>query len=635
MTVWPLPQHLTAHLRRVLSTCLIGGVVVGTFATLGSLGGCGDSSQPAATASNANANAVSPVASPDGKKVVRLNFPVAESGFDPATAHDLYSSIVIDGIFDTVLTYDYLAQPAKLVPKIASEMPTVEDGGKRWTIKLKKGVYFSPDPVFGGKKRELTANDVAYSIKRHYDDSIKPVWRFLTDGKIVGLNDWYEKSKKGDGLAWDAPVEGLEIVDPYTLKVSLTKPDYNFSYVLAHPAMGIVAREVVEKYPNDVQSHPVGSSAYYLKEWTRGQKIVLEKNPNWRGGTWDFKPSGKDPYDDVIVKAMQGKSLPQIDRVEIYIIEEAQTRWLAFKNKQLDVLNMPESFIKQALPGGKVAPDLAAEGVRVQRLLDAEYTYTYFQWNDPVWGGPEPYKVALRRAAAMAINREEEIDVIRKGNAVRAEFLVPAGVAGHKADFASNISYNPALANALLDKFGYKKGADGFRNTPDGKPFVFKYTSTPVAVEREFDELYKKNMDVIGIRYESEKEKFADSIKREKRCQISIRGAAWIADYPDGDNFMQLLYSKNIGESNNGCYKSAVFDQLYQQSALLPDGPERDKLYLEMQKQFEADTPWALGVTRYRNQMIYPWVIGYKKHPVLLADYLYFDVNMANSGKGK
>ncbi len=633
MTAWPLPQHLTAHLRRALTTCLIGGVGLSAFATLVSLGGCGDSSQSAATASNANA--VSPAISPDGKKVVRLNFPVAESGFDPATAHDLYSSIIIDGIFDTILTYDYMAQPAKLVPKLASEMPLVEDGGKRWTVKLLKGVYFSPHEAFGGKKRELTANDVAYSFKRHYDDSLKPVWRFLLDGKIVGLNAWYEKSKKGDGLAWDAPVEGLEVVDPYTLKITLTKPDFNFGYVLAHVAMGVVAREVVEKYPNDVQSHPVGSSAYYLKEWTRGQKIVLEKNPNWRGGTWDFKASGRDPNDDVVVKAMQGKPLAPIDRVEFYPIEEAQTRWLAFKNKQLDVVNMPESFIKQGLPGGKVAPDLAAEGVRVQRMLDTEYTYTYFQWNDPVWGGADVHKVALRRAAAMAINRDEEIEIIRKGNAVRAEFLVPPGVAGHKADFASNVSYNPALANALLDKYGYKKGADGYRNTPDGKPFAFKYTSKPIAVEREFDELYKKNMDAIGIRYESEKEKFADSIKREKRCQIAIRGAAWIADYPDGDNFMQLLYSKNIGESNNGCYKSAAFDKLYEQSALLPDGPERDKLYLEMQKQFEADTPWTLGVTRYRNQMIYPWVIGYKKHPVLLADYLYFDVNMANSGKGK
>ena len=618
------------ELRRVLAVGLIG---LASFAGLGSLVGCAESSSP--QAGDKVSSTTSPVPSPDGKKTIRLAFPVAESGFDPQTVPDLYSAIVVDSIFDTVLTYDYLAEPAKLVPKITTEMPTVEDGGKLYTIKLQKGVFFAPHEVFGGKKRELTATDIAYSFKRHFDDSIKPVWRFLVSGKIVGLDDWYEAGKKAGKLNWDAPVAGLEIVDPYTLKIRLTKPDFNFGYVLAHNGNAIVAREVVEKYPNDVQSHPVGSSAYYLKEWVRGQRMVLEKNPNWRGGKWDFKASGKNSYDEVIVKAMQGKPIAVIDRVEIYPIEEQQTRWLAFKNVQLDILNMPESFIKQALPGGKVAPDLAEKGVRVQRLLDPEYTYTYFQWNDPVWGGAEKHKIALRRAVALAINRDEEIDIIRKGNAVRAEFLVPPGVAGNKPDFASNITYNPALANALLDKFGYKKGADGFRTTPDGKPFAFKYTSTPTAIEREFDELYKKNMDAIGIPYESEKEKFADSIKREKRCQIAARGAAWIADYPDGDNFVQLLYSKNIGESNNGCYKSEAYDKLYEQSASLPDGPERDKVYLEMQKQFEADTPWALGVTRYRNQMIYPWVVGYKKHPVLLADWLYYDVNMASSGKGK
>jgi oligopeptide transport system substrate-binding protein len=598
-------------------------------------GGCGDQSPKSAKqdASTAVAStAVSPVESVAGKKTVRLAFPVAESGFDPVTAPDLYSGIVVDGIFDTLLTYDYLAQPAKLAPKILTEMPTVEDNGKLYTFKLKKGVYFSPHEVFGGKKRELVAADVGYSIKRHFDDSLKPVWRFLFDGKIVGLNAWYDAGKKAGKLDWDAPIAGFQIVDSHTFKIQLTKPDYNFGYALAAPATSIVAREVIEKYPNDVQSHPIGSSAYYLKEWVRGQRIVLEKNPNWIGGTWDFKPSGKDPQDEVIVKQMQGKPLGQIDRVEIYPIDEEQSRWLAFKNQQLDVLNVPESFVPQALPNKKVSPDLAAQGVRIQRLLEPEYVYNYFLWSDPIWGGTELHKTALRRAVAMSLNREEEIEIIRKGNAVLAEFLVPPGVAGHKADFKSSISYNPTLANALLDKFGYKKGSDGLRKTPDGKELVFKYSSVPTAAMREFDELHSKNLQAIGIRYVAEKEKFADMIKREKRCQILSRGAAWIADYPDGDNFMQLLYSKNIGESNNGCYKSAVFDKLYEQSAVLPDGPERDKLYMEMQKQFEADTPWALSVTRYRNQMIRPWVIGYKKHPILLAEWMYFDIN---TGKGK
>ena len=637
MTTRPLIRHLTAQLRQVLATCLIGGVALGSFAVISSISGCGESAPSGAASSTTKA--VSPVASADGKKVVRIPFVIAESGFDPVTAHDQYSAEVIDGIFDTVLSYDYLARPSKLVPKLAAEMPLVEDEGKRWTIKLVKGAYFSPHEVFAGKKREVTANDVAYSFKRHFDDSLKPVWRFLIDGKIVGLNAWYEKGKKSDGLGWDEPVPGLEVLDSHTLRISLTKPDYNFGYVLAHVAMAVVAREVVEKYPNDVQSHPIGSSAYYLKEWVRGQRMVLEKNPYWRGGTWDFKPAPGDAYDEVIVKQMQGKPLAPIDRVEIYPIEEEQTRWLAFKNKQLDFINMPQPFMIQAFPdgkpGGRLAPDLAAQGVRVQSYVEPEYTYNYFQWSDPIWGGGELHKIALRRAAAMALNRDDEISIIRKNNAIRAEFIVPQGVVGHQANFKSNISYNPSLANALLDKFGYKKGADGFRMTPDGKPFTFKYTSTPTALEREFDELYSKNIEAIGIRYESEKEKFADSIKREKRCQITIRGAAWIADYPDGDNFTQLLYSKNIGESNNGCYKSAAYDKLYEQTTVLPDGPERDKLYMEMQKQFEADTPWVLGITRLRNQMVYPWVIGYKRHPVMVANWMYYDVNVANSGKGK
>ena len=629
MTTWPLTSHRTAQLRQVLKTCLIGSFLLGTLAVIG---GCGESPTPAGSAAIAS---VSPLKSTDGKKVVRMAFVAQESGFDPVTAHDLYSSIIVDGIFDTLLTYDYLAEPAKLVPKILTEMPLVEDGGKRYTLKLKKGIFFSPHEAFGGKKRELVANDVVYSLKRHYDDSLKPVWRFLIDGKIVGLNAWYDKRKKSDGLDWDASVAGLQVVDSHTLVIELTRPDYNFNYVLAHAATGIVAREVVEKYPNDVQSHPVGSSAYYLKDWVRGQKIALERNPYWRGGTWDFQPSGKNPHDEVIVKAMQGKPLAQIDRIEFYPIEEEQTRWLAFKDRQLDVLNMPGNFAPQALPGGKLAPDLVAQGIRLQQSIDPEYTYTYFQWNDPVWGGAEPHKIALRRAVAMAIDRDEEISVIRRGQAIKAEFLVPVGVAGHKENFATNITLNRTLANALLDKYGYKKGADGFRRTPDGKSFSFKVTSEATALYRELDENYQKGVSAIGIQFEAEKEKFSDSLKREKRCQVQARGGAWIADYPDGDNFVQLLYSKNIGESNNACYKSAAFDALYEKSALLPNGPERDALFLEMQKQFEADTPWVMGVTRLRNQMIHPWVIGYKKHPILLAEWMYFDVTMANSGKGK
>jgi ABC-type transport system substrate-binding protein len=289
-------------------------------------------------------------------------------------------------------------------------------------------------------------------------------------------------------------------------------------------------------------------------------------------------------------------------------------------------LRLPGSFAPTAIPGGKVSPSLAEKGVRLQTMLDPEVTYTYFNMKDPVWGGYTVDKIALRRAMAMSYNVQEEIDVIRKGQAVHAQYVIPPGVAGHDPNYKTSIQYDPDTANKLLDRFGYKKGADGYRTLPDGKPLVFKYNSDPSSISREFDELWKKSLDRIGIRFEAEKEKFADALKRERQCLLVTRGAAWIADYPDGDNFMMLLYGPNTGESNNACYQSAKYDALYKKTTTMPDGPERNAVYLEMHKVYEADTPWHLHTSRKRNQLIYPHVKGYKKHPILHAEWMYLDL---------
>ena len=559
-----------------------------------------------------------------GAKVLKISFPVGETGFDPVKTSDLYSSTVNDSIFDKLLTYDYLANPPKLVAGLASAMPTIENDGKVYTIKLRQGVYFSPDAKFNGKKREVTAQDVVYTIMRHMDEKNRPLWRFLIDGKIIGLDELAAEAKKSGKFNYDAKVEGLEVVDKYTLKIKLKVTDYNFGFVLAHTPFGIVAREVIEGY-EDTMAHPVGTGPYVLAVWQRRAKMILEKNPNYRDVMWDFA-AGTDPLDAEIVKSMKGKKVPQIDRVEISVIEEEQARWLAFKNKELDWVNLPGNFAPTALPGGKLAADLVAQGISFQPGLDPEITYTYFNMKDPIWGGYTVDRVALRRAVAMAYNVKEEIDIIRKGQAVHAQYIVPSGVAGHNPAHVSAIQYDPVTANKLLDKFNYKKGADGFRTTPDGKPLVFKLNSEPSSISREFDELWKKNLDAIGIKFEAEKEKFADAIQREKKCQLTARGAAWIADYPDGDNFMMLLYGPNIGESNNGCYDSPAYNKLYKQTTMMPDGPERTAIYAQMHKQFEADTPWLLSTTRKRNQLIYPWVKGFKKHAILHADWVFVDL---------
>jgi len=145
-------------------------------------------------------------------------------------------------------------------------------------------------------------------------------------------------------------------------------------------------------------------------------------------------------------------------------------------------------------------------------------------------------------------------------------------------------------------------------------------------IDRDFNELWRKSMERIGLRIEFKPQKFSDNYRAAKACQLMMWGQAWTADYPDGENFMQLLYGPNTGQSNNGCYQSAPFDKLYEAAKKLPDSPERNRLYDQMAHQMEVDAAWRLGVHRIGNQIIRPEVKGYKKHPVLLLEAKYLDV---------
>ncbi len=323
---------------------------------------------------------------------------------------------------------------------------------------------------------------------------------------------------------------------------------------------------------------------------------------------------------------MRGKRMPRVGTIDISVMEEAQSSWLAFQRGELDLLNLPSTFAPVALPGGKLAPDLAKQGVYLSRILLPSINYTAFNMRDPVVGGFGNDKLALRRAIAMAYDTEAEIRIIRKGQAAPLQMIIPPGVAGFDARYRSGLRHDAGDANQLLDRFGYRKGSDGYRRLPDGKPLVLTYASQTTATSREFDEIWKKALDSIGIRMNVEKGKFSDQIREAIACKHQLWSYGWIADYPDGDNFMQLLYGGNIGQSNVACYKSPTFDALYEKSRLLPDSPDRDTLFDQMTRQFETDTPWRLGTATYQNTLVQPNIIGYKAHPVLLADWMYVDV---------
>ena len=565
-------------------------------------------------------------AAADPNKVLRISWPTSETGFDPVRVSDLYSNVVNEAIFDRLLTYDYLARPAKLVPQAAEAMPEVTDGGRTYTFKIKRGIYFTPDPAFNGRKRELTAEDFVYSYKRFADPKNRSPYASMVED-IDGLTEWAKRGDKAGEMDYGAVVPGLVALDKYTLRIKLRKPSYVFLYTVAHAPFGAVAREVIEAYGNATDAHPVGTGPYMLKEWRRASRIVLEANPDYRQETWNFAASEPE-WDDQVVRDMKGKTIPQIGRIEISIMEEEQSRWLAFQQKELDLLNVPGTFREQVLGAdGKLKPDLASKGISLYKTIDPDLVYVILNTRDPVIGGFTKEKIALRRAIIMGYDVDEDIKVIRRGQAIKAQMPIPYGVVGYDPRYRSINQYDPVLANKLLDHFGYKKGPDGYRTLPDGKPLVLRYASESSAIYRQFAELFKKNMDAIGLHIEFDIGKFPDHLKQAKACQLMLWGAGWTADYPDGENFLQLLYGPNIGQINYSCYDSPAYNAFFEKARGMPDSTERNHLYLEMTRQMEVDGAWNMQVSRERDELIQAGVRGYKKHPILQAEWIYMDID--------
>jgi ABC-type transport system substrate-binding protein len=565
----------------------------------------------------------------DSGKVLRTAFSIAETSFDPAIAWDAASDAVVEHIMESMLEYEYLARPVKLAPLTLERLPEVSDRGATYLCRVRRGIFFAADPAFKGKPRELTAADYAYSLKRLLDPALRSPWMWLVEGKLVGGDELQAAARKSGKLDYDARVAGLEIVDRYTLRIRLKQPDFTFPYMLAMPATAAVAREAIEAYGNDAGAHPVGTGPYVLREYQRSNRIVLTANPGFRKVVFDEPvPSNRD--DAALARVLRGKQIPPIGRIEISVIEEGQPRWLAFLKREVDYLQpFPLDFVGELLDNGKLKPALAAKGIRHELLLRPNSWWAYFNMEDPVVGGYTPEKIGLRRAIGMAFNTDEFIRVLFTGRAVPAQSPVPPDIAGYDPAHKTQAQvYDPAAARALLDRFGYKdRDGDGYRELPDAKPLTIEHWSTPTSRGRQVDELWKKNMDAIGIRMAFKKDKLPELRKMARAGKLQMRNDGWNADYPDAENFMQLLYGPNVGQSNDSRFKLPEFDRLYEEARKLPDSPERTKIYDRMTDLVIAYAPWKLTHHLLEDHVIQPWVVGYKAHPLRSDIWKYLDID--------
>ncbi len=589
--------------------------------------------------------ACSPDPYPNEKgKVLHVGLRLLPKSFDPPLIEDEGSGKCAAHVYDGLLQYHPYARPYKLIPALAESMPSVSEDRLTFTFRIRKGVRFQDDPCFeGGRGREVTAEDFIWCFKRfaHPATGAKGWWLF--DGKIRGLNAWREARKaearklKVAGkdapplLGIDVPVEGFKAPDRYTLRIRLVKPYPQLLWVLAMPYTSVYPREAVLYYKEEFRNHPVGTGPFRVVEFNPVYRVVLRRNPTFREVRvpdprrrpgdripgWDWK---KDEERGLLVNA--GKRIPLLDGIEIRFLLEDQPRWLYFKAGYLDFLNPPKDNTDEAVPGGKLSPEMKARGIRLDPWPELGTVYTCLNCEDPLLANPD-----LRRAIALAYDHRWTVAHLYSGQAVIAKCLIPPGVAGY-------IDYHPyhsddgraqvERAKAFLAKAGYPGGIG-----PDGKRLRLTFENSGAsATAKMFADRFVSEMRRIGVEVDVVVNTFPQMLEKMRKKKFQIAGLAWGFDYPDAQNILQLLYGPNGSPGPNAAnFENERFDRLYEKASILPDSPERTRLYEEMARIVADEVPWITRAHRIRQNLQQPWLKGFRYTETTYQYWRYADID--------
>jgi oligopeptide transport system substrate-binding protein len=558
----------------------------------------------------------------DPAKVLRLAIYDIET-LDPQQINDSPSSDVAAAIFEGLYESDYLAAPAKLAPVCAIGLPAITDGGKTWTMHLQHGILFTDDPAFKGKPRELTADDIVYSMKRALDPNLKRGGAPTVTDVVVGARAAVDTAAKPGGkFDYDRPIEGLRALDRYTVQIRLLKP--NFPVIENFVTSAAVAREVVEAAAGDIRARPVGTGPYKLRDWKQGSRIVLEANPKYRPLTF---PDSSNPADADLVRSMRGVILPQIGVIELNVIEEEVTRLLQFDRGKLDYVVLTAAVANNELHNGKLKPEYVARGV-TRRVFPEPYLFSfYFNMKDPVVGGMDKSHIVLRRAMAMATDLDNLVAVAYAGQALPANQLVPPRVSGHDPSLPKPV-FDPAAARALLDRFGYVgKDADGYRMGPDGKPLTITLYLRTGGLSREMQTLVKKNMDAIGIHMDFKLAPFQEMVKDTQAGKFQMLSSGY-GGLPSGYAELVQLWGQSPLAVNMTSFQFADYDRAFEEFLVSGTAAEQMATAKKMSDIVRVYVPLIPLIFRLENDLVQPWLKGFAPQ-VFNTYWKYLDIDLA------
>lgn len=569
-----------------------------------------------------------PGAADGGRKILRIARRNEHKSLDPAAQFDSASAQIITNVYDTLLEYDYLRRPYALVPSLLEKMPERQPDGVSYVFTLRSGVRFIDDPAFpDGRGREVTVDDVIYSIKRFADANVNAKSFILMQGVVEGLDAFRQATRdQGASIDYDAhDVSGLRRVDGRRMVVRFTGVNPLALYPFAASPMSIVAREAVAHYGDAFAQHPVGTGPFVLRDSDRRGTMVLVKNPNYHGrypetGLADGAPA--QLLDDA------GKALPLVDEVHLPLIEESQPAMLRFRRGQLDLHTVDrDNFIKMVHRDEHGVFQLKSPYREHFRMYTEEALtceYIAFNMNDPLVGKNR----ALRQAIAYALDVESFIAIMLNGRAESLATIVPQPIAGSERDIAIEYyAYDQEKARAKLMEAGFPGG--------EGLPSIqFDFRSATKEARQGF-EFLRHELAMVGIRAVGRFHTFSAYLRRVESGNFQVGNSGWFADYPDAENFYQLLYSKNRPPGPNmGAFSHPEYDRLYEETRFMLNGPERFAKFERMAHIVRDEAPIVLRFNRLDFAIYQKRLRNVIGHMMNDAPFKFLDLDVGEGGAG-
>ncbi len=517
-----------------------------------------------------------------GKKILHTALRTKIGSMDPLRCGTQYDNVVVSAIFEPLFQYAYLKRPYELEPNLLVSMPEVSEDKLTYTFTLKSGVRFQDDPAFaGGKGRELTSADVIYSIKRMADIRFQPTGWWVYNNRITGFDAYKKSQQEQKRFDYDVPVEGLEVVDPLRFRIHLTKPFPQFLNILGMCYASIVAREVVEKYGEEIGLHPVGTGPFQLKQYLAGTKVVLEKNPNYRLEKYPTAEGGE-------------LTVPELDGVVMHIFEQDQPMWLKWRVRDLDFIQVPSDYFDVAFDAEtKLRKTFREEGISVAVQPKLDFIFRAFNMEDPLVGQGEKGRL-LRQALSLALDTSELADSFYNNTAVCYDGPIPPGLEGHEPGIISKYrGPQLELAKKKLAEAGYPNG--------QGLPKI-RYHTNRGGNSAEQTEMVSRQFRKIGVELEVNIHSFPELDAMIQKRKAQMFNFSWGSDYPDAENNLAMFYTPNSTPGSNLFnYSNPAYDALYDQAKVMLSSTERTELYKKMRDIIIEDVPaiGSMARTRY------------------------------------